>query len=441
MILFVGQVDQAVRGRESFQEMDYVRVFGSMTKWAAELDEAGRTGEYVDRAFATAASGRPGPVVLALPKNVLTEPVKSADHAVAPAAETTPAACDMARLQAMLVQAERPIILIGGSRWDEASRAAIHRFAARFDVPVMTSYRRGPLFDALDPHYGGDLGLAPNPKLAARVKDCDLVVAIGTRISEITSQGYGLFATANAEPGAVHPKLVHVHPSAEELGRVFPVDLAIHATPRAFCAALDAMEPPAQIAWREHTRDAHADHLAWTGRATPQPGEVNLGEIMVWLRETLPMDTVICNGSGNFAAWIHRFYRFRSFGTHLASTSASMGYGVPAAVAMQAIDRSRTVVSINGDGDFLMNGQEFATAVQYGLPIVVLVFDNGVYGTIRMHQERAYPGRVSGTTLKNPDFAAYARAFGGMALRWSGPRTSPPRSTRRAQAAYRRSCT
>ena len=174
-----------------------------------------------------------------------------------------------------------------------------------------------------------------------------------------------------------------------------------------------AFEAPEEIAWREHTRDAHADHLAWTGRATPQPGEVNLGEIMIWLRDALPMDAAICNGSGNFAAWIHRFYRFREFGTHLASTSASMGYGVPAAVAMQAIDRKRTVVSINGDGDFLMNGQEFATAVQYDLPIVVLVFDNGVYGTIRMHQERAYPGRVSGTTLKNPDFAAYARAFGG----------------------------
>ena len=416
LILFVGQVDQAVRGRESFQEMDYAQVFGSMTKWAAELDDARRTGEYVDRAFATAASGRPGPVVMALPKNVLTEPVKSADRAVAPVAETTPSASDMARLQAMLAQAERPIILIGGSRWDEASRAAIHRFAARFEVPVMTSYRRGPLFDALNPHYGGDLGLAPNPKLAARVKACDLVVAIGTRISEITSQGYSLFATANAKPGSVHPELVHVHPGAEELGRVFATDFAIHATPRAFCAALDALEAPAEIGWREQTRDAHADHLAWTGRATPQPGDVNLGEIMVWLRETLPMDAVICNGSGNFAAWIHRFYRFRNFGTHLASTSASMGYGVPAAVAMQAIDRSRTVVSINGDGDFLMNGQEFATAVQYGLPIVVLVFDNGVYGTIRMHQERAYPGRVSGTTLKNPDFAAYARAFGGFGV-------------------------
>jgi acetolactate synthase-1/2/3 large subunit len=383
-----------------------------MTKWAAELDEPGRTSEYVDRAFATAASGRPGPVVLALPKNVLTEPVKSADRAPVAPPETAPTPSDMAQLQAMLARSERPMALIGGSRWDEASRAAMHRFAERFDIPVMTSYRRAPLFDARDPRYAGDLGLAANPKLVARAKASDLVIAIGTRISEITSQGYSLFATADT-PGAVHPNLIHVHPGAEELGRVFTPDLAIHATPRAFAAALDALKPPEAIAWCEHTRDAHADHLAWTGRPTPQPGDVNLGEIMIWLREALPMDAVICNGSGNFAAWIHRFYRFREFGTHLASTSASMGYGVPAAVAMQAIDRRRMVVSINGDGDFLMNGQEFATAVQYGLPIVVLVFDNGVYGTIRMHQERAYPGRVSATTLKNPDFAAYARAFGG----------------------------
>ncbi|HEY3812831.1 MAG TPA: thiamine pyrophosphate-binding protein [Caulobacteraceae bacterium] len=413
MILFVGQVDTTVRGRESFQEMDYAQVFGSMTKWASELDDAGRTAEYVDRAFHTAASGRPGPVVLALPKNVLTEKAQNAERAPKPACETAPSARELTRLKAMLLAAKRPMLLIGGSRWDEASRAAIHRFAERFDVPVITSYRRAPLFDARDPRYGGDLGLAANPKLAARVKASDLVIAVGTRISEITSQGYGLFATHDAAPGATHPKLVHVHPGAEELDKVFATDLAIHATPQAFAAAVDKWTGPEEALWSEHTRDAHADHLAWTGRATPQPGEVNLGEIMIWLRETLPMDAVICNGSGNFAAWIHRFYRFREFGTHLASTSASMGYGVPAAVAMQAIDRSRTVVSINGDGDFLMNGQEFATAVQYSLPIVVLVFDNGVYGTIRMHQERAYPGRVSGTALKNPDFAAYARAFGG----------------------------
>ena len=416
LILFVGQVDQAVRGRESFQEMDYAQVFGSMSKWAAELDDPGRTAEYVDRAFATAASGRPGPVVLALPKNVLTEKAESAERTPKPVAETAPGAGEMARLRSMLLAAKRPMLLIGGSRWDEDARAAIHRFAERFDVPSADELPSPRAFvrrarPALRRRSGP--GAQSLRKLVARVKAADLVIAVGTRISEITSQGYSIFATPNAAPGVPLAKLVHVHPGAEELGRVFATDLAIHATPCAFAAALDTWEAPDEISWREHTRDAHADHLAWTGRATPQPGDVNLGEIMIWLRETLPMDAVICNGSGNFAAWIHRFYRFREFGTHLASTSASMGYGVPAAVAMQAIDRSRTVVSINGDGDFLMNGQEFATAVQYNLPITVLVFDNGVYGTIRMHQERAYPGRVSGTTLKNPDFAAYARAFGG----------------------------
>jgi acetolactate synthase-1/2/3 large subunit len=413
MVMFVGQVEQTVRDREAFQELDYRAVFGSMTKWTAEIDSAGRMAEYVARAFSTAASGRPGPVVISLPKNVLTEPVVCGDAPAAEPAETSPGAAEMDCLAVMLDAAQRPMLVLGGSRWDAQACAAVRRFAERFDLPVATSYRRAPLFDALDPRWAGDLGLAPNPKLVARVKAADLVIVVGERLDEITSQGYGLFETLGATPAGARPTLVHVHPCAEELGKMFTTDLAIHASPRRFAEALDALEPPAEIVWSEHTRGAHAESLAWSEEPTPQPGDVNLGAIMVWLREHLPADAVIANGSGNFAAWIHRFYRFREFGTHLASTSASMGYGVPAAVAMQAIDPSRTVVSINGDGDFLMNGQEFATAVQYGLPIVVLVFDNGVYGTIRMHQERAYPGRVSATTLRNPDFAAYARAFGG----------------------------
>jgi acetolactate synthase-1/2/3 large subunit len=413
MIMFVGQVEQAVRDREAFQEMDYRAVFGSMTKWTAELDDPARVPEYVARAFNTAMNGRPGPVVIALPKNMLTERVVSGDAPPAIPVETSPGAPEMERLAAMIAGAQRPIFVLNGSRWDDDARAAVHRFAERFDMPVMTGYRRAPLFDALDPHYAGDLGLAPNPKLVARVKASDLVVVVGGRLSEITVQGYSLFDTPNAVATGARPKLVHVCPGVEELGKVFTPDLAIHATPSRFAAALDAMAPPAEISWNEHTRSAHADYLAWTETPTPQPGDVNLGAIMVWLRESLAPGSVICNGSGNFAAWIHRFYRFRGIGTHIASTSASMGYGVPAAVAMQRLHPDRTIVSINGDGDFLMNGQEFATAVQYDLPIVVLVFDNGIYGTIRMHQERAYPGRVSATTLRNPDFAAYARAFGG----------------------------
>ncbi len=413
VIMFVGQVEQAVRDREAFQELDYRSVFGSMTKWTAELSEPTRVVEYVTRAFHTAANGRPGPVVIALPKNVLTEKVQLADAPARAPIEAAPGAEDMVALESLLHKAQRPMVVLGGSRWDEASRAAAHRFAERFDLPVTTSYRRAPLFDALDARYAGDLGLAANPKLIARIKSSDLVIVVGCRLDEITAQGYGLFDAPGEVVHGPRPKFVHVHPGVEELGRVFMPDLAINASPKRFTDALNQLTPPAKIIWSGHTAQAHADYVAWSQAPLPQPGEVNLGSVMIWLRDALPDNAVIANGSGNFAAWIHRFFRFRKLGSHLASTSASMGYGVPAAVAMQAIDRSRTVVSINGDGDFLMNGQEFATAVQYDLPIIVLVFDNGVYGTIRMHQEREYPGRVSATALKNPDFAAYARAFGG----------------------------
>jgi acetolactate synthase-1/2/3 large subunit len=287
----------------------------------------------------------------------------------------------------------------------------MQRFAERFALPVATSYRRLPLFDPLHPCYAGDLGIGPNPKLVARIKNSDLVLLVGGRLGELASQGYGLFDI----PGP-QTKLVHIHPGAEELGRLYRPHLAIHASPMPFAEAAESMQPPGSIAWRPLTQAAHADYLAWTDTATEQPGGVNLGAIMVWLRENLPDDTILCNGAGNYAAWIHRFYRFRRFATHIAPTSASMGYGMPSAVAMKRLYPERTVISVNGDGDFLMNGQEFATAVQYELPIVVIVCDNGIYGTIRMHQEREYPGRVFATTLRNPDFAAYARAFGGFGI-------------------------
>ncbi len=302
-------------------------------------------------------------------------------------------------------------MVVGGSRWDEASRGALHRVAERFRLPVMTSYRRAPLFDALDPHYAGDLGLAPNPRLVARVREADLLLVVGARLSEIATQGYGLF-----DGLAETPRLVHVYPDAEELGRVFRTDLAIHATPTRFMEALGALEPAWSRDGSGTVAEAHADYLAWSEVATPQPGGVNLGEVMVWLRDNLPADAILCNGAGNYAAWIHRFFRFRRFGSHIAPTSASMGYGIPAAVAMARLHPGRIILSVNGDGDFLMNGADFATAVQYDLPIIAVVADNGIYGTIRMHQEREYPGRVSATTLKNPDFAAYARAFGGFGV-------------------------
>jgi acetolactate synthase-1/2/3 large subunit len=325
--------------------------------------------------------------------------------------ETAPAAEDMATLEALIAGAERPVMVLGGPRWTEAACAAARRFAERFDMPVATSYRRGPLFDALHRCYAGDLGLGPNPKLVARVKASDLVIFVGGRINEITAQGYTLFDIP--EP---RTRLVHIHPGAEELGRIYSPHLAINASPIRFAAALEALTPPAAPARSDQTLAAHEEYLAWSDRATPQPGEVNLGEVMVWLRENLPDDAILCNGAGNYASWIHRFYRFRRFASHIAPTSASMGYGVPAAVAMKRLHPGRPVISINGDGDFLMNGQEFAIAVQYRLPILVVIADNGIYGTIRMHQEREHPGRVEATDLVNPDFAAYARAFGGFGV-------------------------
>ena len=411
MIMFVGQVDRGFRDREAWQEIDCRAVFGSMTKWTAEIETASRVTEYVSRAFHTAMNGRPGPVVLALPHDMLAEATIARDAPAAVAAEPAPCARELAALQALLDEAGAPVLLVGGGRWDEDACAAVRDFAERFELPVATAYRRLPLFDPVHANYAGDLGLGANPKLVARVKAADLVLAVGARLDEVTTQGYGLFES----PGP-KTKLVHVYPGAEELGQVFAPQLSIHASPAGFASALDGLRAPPAPAWRGSAEAAHAEYLAWSEAPTPQPGGVNLAEIMIWLRGALPADAIICNGAGNYAAWLHRFFRFRRLGSHIAPTSASMGYGMPAAVAMQRLYPARRIVSINGDGDFLMNGQEFATAVQYGLPVVVVVLDNASYGTIRMHQEREFPGRVMATDLINPDFAAYARAFGGFGV-------------------------
>jgi acetolactate synthase-1/2/3 large subunit len=408
MIVFVGQVARDMREREAFQELDYRAVFGTMAKWATEIDDAARIPEIVSRAFHVATSGRPGPVVVALPEDMLTDPVVIGDAPAFEPIETWPGATDMTRLQKLLWSAERPIALLGGSRWSPAASAAVMRFAERFALPAATTFRRAHLFDALHPCYAGDLGIGPNPKLIARIKASDLVILIGGRLGEMPSQSYTLMGIPN--PGVT---LVHVHPGAEELGRVYRPHLAINAAPTAFAAALEGLQPPAEIKWHHAAPAAHAEYLAWTGEPTTVPGPINLGEVVRHLRDELDPDAIICNGAGNFAGWVHRFYRVRRFATQLAPTSGSMGYGVPAAVAAKRVNPGRTVVCVAGDGDFLMTGQEFATAVQYDLPVVIVVVDNGMYGTIRMHQEREYPERVIGTALKNPDFAAYARAFGG----------------------------
>jgi acetolactate synthase-1/2/3 large subunit len=408
MILFVGQIARDMREREAFQELDYRAVFGTIAKWTTEIDDAARIPELISRAFYTATSGRPGPVVIALPEDMLVDRVTVPDAPAFAPVETSPGKADMARLAKLIAGARRPIMIAGGSRWSEGACAALTRFSERFAMPVATSFRRAMLFDQLHPNYAGDLGIGANPKLLDYIKSSDLVVLIGGRLGEMPSQRYSLL-----DIPAPKQQFVHVHPGAEELGRVYRPALAIHAAPTAFAAALDHLAPPTNAPWSDDAKALHGAFLAWTDKATTVPGTVNLGDVIVSLRDKLPSDAVICNGAGNFSVWVHRYHRFRRYGTQLAPCAGSMGYGVPAAVAAKRLAPERTVVAFAGDGDFLMTGQEFATAVQHDLPIIVIVCDNGMYGTIRMHQEREYPGHVVGTSLRNPDFAALARAYGG----------------------------
>ncbi|MFQ3452320.1 thiamine pyrophosphate-binding protein [Bradyrhizobium sp. UFLA01-814] len=408
MILFVGQVDTGMREREAFQELDYKAVFGTMAKWAVEIDRPDRIPELVARAFRVALQGRPGPVVISLPENMLTETAAVADAPKVEPAATWPAPADLERLGSMLAGAKAPIVVLGGSAWTAEAAKGIARFAERFDLPVTTSFRRASLFDADHSHYAGDLGIGPSPKLRDRITGADVILLIGGRMSEMPSSSYTLL-----DIPVPSQKLIHVHPGAEELGRVYQPALAIQATPAAFAAAVETMKPAAAPAWKGEAAKAHADYLAWTDKPRELPGSFQYGEVMTWLRDRLPKDAIVCNGAGNYAGWIHRHHRFHAFAAQLAPTSGSMGYGVPAAVMAKRHHPDRVVVAFAGDGCFLMNGQEFATAVQYDAPLIVVVIDNAQYGTIRMHQERDYPGRVVGTQLKNPDFALYAKAFGG----------------------------
>jgi len=427
LVLFVGQVARDTSEREAFQELDYRAVFGSMTKWSTEIDDPARVPEIVSRAFHTAANGRPGPVVVALPEDMLVERIAVADAPPFAPIETSPGPAEMEKFAEMLGGARAPIILLGGSRWSQDACDRLAGFAQKYALPVCTTFRRGSVFDQTHPCYAGDVGIGPNPKLLARIKASDLVVVIGGRVGELPSQGYTLFDIPRPQV-----PFVHVHPGTEELGRVYSPHLAINATPTAFTAALEGLSFPRAPAG--DAKSARADYIEWTEKPTEQPGGVNFGAVMVWLRENLPADAILCNGAGNYAAWIHRYFRFRRFSHHIAPASGSMGYGVPAAVAMKRLYPERTIVCLAGDGDFLMNGQEFATAVQYDLPFTTIIVDNGMYGTIRMHQEREYPGRISATDLRNPDFAAYARAFGGFGV--SVERTADfPAAFKAAQAS------
>lgn len=408
LILFVGQIERGMREREAFQELDYKAVFGTMAKWVVEIDDAARIPELVSRAFRVAMQGRPGPVVIALPEDMLVETAEVADAAYVEPAAPAPAPADMERLAGLLREAERPLVIIGGTRWTEQASAQLAEFAARCALPIATSFRRADRFPSDHSCYMGDVGIGPNPKLAARVKDADLLILLGARMSEMPSSSYSLIDIPTPRQ-----KLVQVHPSADEIGRVYQPVLGIEATPATFAAALAQMTDAPQGKWEETTRQGRADYLAWTETPAKLPGAFQYGEAVTALRDLLPEDTILCNGAGNYATWLHRYFRLRGRMKHLAPTSGSMGYGVPAAVMAKRQSPSSTVVAFAGDGCYLMNGQEFATAVQYEIPLIVILVDNGMYGTIRMHQEREFPGRVSATKLRNPDFAAYARAFGG----------------------------
>ncbi|MFB0492129.1 acetolactate synthase-1/2/3 large subunit [Methylobacterium sp. OAE515] len=404
MILFVGQIARRMRDREAFQEIDYRQMFGGVAKWAVEIDDAARIPEILARAFRVALQGRPGPVVIALPEDMLDDVVAATDAPRVAPTEPAPSPGDAQRLRTMLAEARRPVALLGGSRWTAGAVAAFAAWAERHDIPVAVSFRRAQLFPADHPNFAGELGIGPNPALLARIKEADLLLMVGGRLSEMPAQSYGLLGIP--DPGL---PLVHVHPDAAELGRVYQPALAIEATPGTFCAAL----PDFAATGQGRAAEAHAAYSAWSETPEPKPGAFQYGQAITWLRERLPPDAVICNGAGNFATWVHRYYRFRAFGTQLAPTSGSMGYGLPAAVMAKRSAPERIVVALAGDGDVMMTVQEFATAVQYGIAVVVVVLDNGMYGTIRMHQEREYPGRVSATELRNPDFAALARACGG----------------------------
>lgn len=409
LIVFVGQVDRGTRERDAFQEMDYKAVFGTQTKWAVEIDQVERIPELVSRAFHAATSGRPGPVVVALPEDMLTEYATVADAPRYETPDTAPSPAQLADLAQRLAQAKRPVAILGGARWSAQAVADFADFAQRHALPVAVEFRRQMLFPTTHPNFIGDVGLGGNPVLMTALREADLVLLVGGRLSEVASQGYTLLGIP-----APAQQLVHVYPDSAELNRVYHASLAIQASPAAFAGALAPVQAAMAAGAAERLHTLRTSYLGWSDPdIVTHPGALQMGRIMRYLNDTLPEDAILTNGAGNYATWLHRFYAFRRYGTQLAPTSGSMGYGLPAAVGAKRLHPDKTVVCLAGDGCFMMHGQEFATAVQYQLPILVILVDNGMYGTIRMHQERHYPGRLSATTLHNPDFAAYARAFGG----------------------------
>ncbi len=406
MILFVGQVSRDIVEREAFQEVDFRRMFGQMTKWVAQIDDAQRIPEYLSHAFHVAVSGRPGPVVLALPEDMLVSEVDVGDAGPYRVVKPSPATDALEQMRGMLESAQRPLVLLGGGDWSTKACDDIRGYIEANNLPVACTFRRQDLIDNRHPNYCGDVGIGLNPLLAKRIEAADLIVAIGPRLGEMTTGGYTMFGIPI--PGKA---LIHVHPGIEELGHVYQADLMINSGMSEFARAASVMPPVNSSAWRDWTHQARAEYLK---NIEPQAskGQVDLAQVMMELRKQLPADAIVTNGAGNYTGWVHRYWQYGGLRSQLGPTSGAMGYGVPSAVAAKLVFPQRTVASFSGDGCFLMNGQELATAAQYDLKILFLVINNNMYGTIRMHQERDYPARVHGTDLRNPDFAALAKAYG-----------------------------
>ncbi|MDC1214801.1 thiamine pyrophosphate-binding protein [Rhodospirillales bacterium] len=407
MIVLIGQVAAYQADREAFQEIDYRRMFGQMAKWVAEINETSRVPEYMSRAFQTAVAGRPGPVVLSLPEDMLSTKADAPETRPVTIAKPGVSESDVEAFRDRLAKGKRPLVLVGGGGWSPAASEALTVFAEANDLPVACAFRRQDSFDNLHPLYAGHVGIGADPKLVERVKTADPLVVIGPRLGEMTTADYELLSSP-------HPtqSLIHVHPSGEELNRVFAAELPIQADVTKFLQACAEMPVIETRAWADDAKAAHADFMTFT---TPPESDsaVSMGRVMEIVRDTLPDDAIITNGAGNYAGWVHRYYRFRKPGTQLAPTSGAMGYGLPAAVAAKLKDSNRVVVSFSGDGCFQMNCQEIGTAMQYGAKVLFIVVNNSMYGTIRVHQEKRFPGRISGTDIVNPNFPAICEAYGG----------------------------
>ncbi|MBR7799625.1 thiamine pyrophosphate-binding protein [Undibacterium fentianense] len=411
LILFVGQVGSEFIEREAFQEIDYRRMFGQMTKWVAQIDQTERIPEYVARAFQIATSGRPGPVVLALPEDSLANKVSVNDTKAYRPVQAAPSQNQKKELEDRLSNSQRPIILLGGANWNSQACRQIADFAERHDLPLACAFRFQDLVSNSHPNYIGDVGIGINPKLAERIKHADLILAIGPRLGEITTSGYTLL-----EAPCPKQSLIHVHTDALELGRVYQADLMINSGMSELCDAINDMNVTVSPLWQTQLQQAKNELREWQKEPLlfkQEKAPLNLWRIVQTIQVLCPTNTIITNGAGNYATWAHRYFLYGGFRTQLAPTAGAMGYSVPAAVAAKMVAPERTVICFSGDGEFLMNGQELATAVQYRIGILIIVFNNSMYGTIRMHQEREFPGRISGTQLRNPDFSALARAYGG----------------------------